>query len=340
MSGRSRDALAAGFAAWFAAREGSRPPPVRVERPQPGLSSDTVLLCVDGSREYVARLPPVGDGLFPDYDLARQHRVQRALGDTPVPVAPPLALETDESWVGAPFLLMPRVAGRTLTTRPSYLTDGWLAETATETQAALVERFVATLAAIHRLDASGLDLGPLSGGGPDLPGMLDFWERYLDWTSAADEAAAIYHDALRWCRANLPPRPPAPGLLWGDPQLVNLVIDEKGGIAAVLDWEMAGLGPAEVDLSWFLVLHEHAADTAGTDLPGWPGRAAVVDRYAALLGRDVADLHWYDVFANLRSGAIVLRIGALMSAAGHPATWTTGVPQHRVLSGLLGAAGG
>jgi aminoglycoside phosphotransferase (APT) family kinase protein len=166
--------------------------------------------------------------------------------------------------------------------------------------------------------------------------MVDFWERYLDWAGAPDEDTEIYRDALKWCRDHLPLEVPAAGLLWGDPQLVNLVIDDAGGIAAVLDWEMAGLGPAEVDLSWFLVLHEHAADTAGAELAGWPGRNALIDAYAAKLGRDVADLHWYDVFANLRSGAIVLRIGAIMAAAGHSAGWTAEVPQHRALARLIG----
>jgi aminoglycoside phosphotransferase (APT) family kinase protein len=125
--------------------------------------------------------------------------------------------------------------------------------------------------------------------------------------------------------------------LWGDPQLTNLVLDDAGEIAAVLDWEMSGLGPAELDLSWFLVLHEHAGETAGTELPGYPGREAIIEWYEAAAGRKVADLHFYDVLANLRSGAIVLRIGAIMATAGHSATWTTQVPQPRHLARLIGA---
>jgi aminoglycoside phosphotransferase (APT) family kinase protein len=336
---RTREVLADGFSRWFAARadpgrDGS--PKVVVERPQPGLSSDTLLLTVDDHDHYVARLPPLGGGLFPDYDLARQHRVQRALADTAIPVASSLALETDESWIGAPFLLMPRIAGHTLATQPPYLTHGWLAEAPKETQAALIDRFLTLLADIHRLDVARHDVGELSGGGPTLLGMLEFWHGYLDWADVSPTGAAIYREALRWCRDNLPEHPPPAGLLWGDPQLVNLVIGDGGGVAAALDWEMASLGPAEIDLSWFLVLHEHAAETAGAELPGWPGRAAVIEAYAAKLGREIADLHWYDVFANLRSGAIVLRIGAIMAAAGHSATWTAEVPQHRALTRLIG----
>jgi aminoglycoside phosphotransferase (APT) family kinase protein len=342
-SRRSRAALAKGLAAWFEERGHDGSPRVEVERPQPGLSSDTILLDVDGE-SYVARLPPLSAGLFPDYDLARQDRVQRAVGAAGIPSAVPIAYETDLSWVGAPFLVMPRIPGRTLTTNPSYLTHGWLAESSAGDQTAMFRRFVNMLGRIHRLDHTELDLGTLSGGGPTLSGVLDYWDRYLDWATEGGnaelvEGAKIYRDALSWCRANLPASPPPAGLLWGDPQLQNLVVDDSGEIAAVLDWEMAGLGVPELDLSWFLVLHEHAAETAGHDLPGFPGRDTIVGWYAEALGREVADLHWYDVLANIRSGAIVLRIGGLLAAAGHPTTWTSQVPQPRHLANLIAVNG-
>lgn len=201
----------------------------------------------------------------------------------------------------------------------------------------MFRRFISMLARIHRLDHTTLDLGEPSGGGPSLTGVLDYWDGYLDWATEDIEGAQIYRDALAWCRANLPDDVPPAGLLWGDPQLQNLVAADDGEIAAVLDWEMSGLGPPELDLSWFLVLHEHAAETAGVDLPGFPGRATIIDWYADALGREVADLHWYDVLANIRTGAIVLRIGALMTAAGHSASWTRQVPQPRHLARLIGA---
>ena len=330
---RSRKALAAGFTAWFEARDGTSPS-VSIERPQPGLSSDTLLLDVDGAG-YVGRLPPQGAGLFPDYDLERQAAVQRAVSATGIPAVPPVAMETDPKWVGSPFLLMPRVAGRTLTTNPSFITHGWLAEASAKAQAAMFRRFIDTLARIHQVDPTGI---PATGGGPDLSGVIDYWERYLDWATDDADGVAIYRRAIAWCRDNHPASPPAPSLLWGDPQLTNLVVDDAGDIAAVLDWEMSGIGPAELDLSWFLVLHEHAAETAGADLPGFPGRDTIIEWYQAAAHREVADLHFYDVLANLRSGAIVLRIGAVMAMAGHPASWTAQVPQPRHLARLIGAA--
>ncbi|HVW81027.1 MAG TPA: AMP-binding protein [Mycobacteriales bacterium] len=327
----SRKQLQPRLADWFAARYAALD--ISIERPQPGLSSDTLIVDADDT-EYVVRLPPQGPGLFPDYDLKRQAAVQRAVHAAGIPSAPVLAIETDEAWVGAPFLVMPRIAGRTLTTHPPYLTHGWLAEASAPAQEAVFRRFVETLARIHRLDPVGI---PATGGGPDLSGIVDYWERYLDWATDDAQAAAIYRQAIAWCRENLPAAPPPPSLLWGDPQLTNLVLDDDGEIAAVLDWEMSGTGPAELDLSWFLVLHEHAAETAGAELGGYPGRETLIGWYEAAAGRDVADLHFYDVLANLRSGAIVLRIGAVMAQAGHPASWTADVPQPRHLARLIGA---
>jgi aminoglycoside phosphotransferase (APT) family kinase protein len=344
-SPRSRAVLADAFQKWFTNWLG-RDATVVVNRPQPGLSSDTLILDVtaaDATKQYVARLPPLSGGLFPDYDLARQARIQQALTATSIPVAEVLAFEADDTSIGQPFLLMPKVPGRILETQPPYLTHGWLAEASPEEQTALVKRFVELLAEINRLDVAALDLGELSGGGPNLAGVLDYWNSYVDWTGAGvskteDEWADVYRSALRWCRDNLPTDVPPAGLIWGDPQLVNLVIAEDQTVEAVLDWEMAGLGPAELDLTWFLVLHEHAVETAGTELPGYPGREQVIEWYAAALGREVADLQWYDVLANIRSGAIVLRIGALMAAAGQSTGWTAHVPQHRWLAGFVETA--
>lgn len=332
---RSRRELAAGFTAWLKDRHGEDVS-VEVTRPQSGLSSETVFVQA-GTRSLVVRLPPVGEPLFPDYDLSRQLRVQTALAPTTVPVAAPVSLETDEQWVGAPFLVMPRIAGRTLTTAPPYPGDGWLHDADPAVQSQVFHDLAGLLARIHLLDPSQLDLGELSGGGPTLTGMLDYWSGYLDWATNDLASARVYRDGLDWLADHLPDTDEV-ALLWGDPQLPNLVYDDDARPVAVLDWEMATLGPPEVDLGWFLALHESAGETAGRTLPGDPGREAFVASYAEALGRPVGDLRWYELFAHVRSGAIVLRIGELMARAGVPSTWTADVPQPRHVRRLLEGA--
>jgi aminoglycoside phosphotransferase (APT) family kinase protein len=338
---RSRTTLAEGLTRWFEAQHPQWTDiSVTVDRPQPGLSSDTLMLAVStasSTEHFVARLPPVGATVFPDYDLARQARVQNEVGARGIAAAPALAHETDESWIGTAFLLMPRVAGHTLTTNPAYVKEGWLADQSAEAQLHVITSFVELMASIHRLPVDALELGMLTGGGPSLTGMLDYWEQFLDWATPDHESTDVYRSALRWCRDRMPADPPPSSLLWGDPQLTNLVLSDDGGIAAALDFEMAGYGPAEVDLAWFLSLHEHGAATAGAELAGYPGRDAIIECYRAALGRPVDDLEWYEVLANIRSGAIVVRIGELMQRGGHSASWTALVPQHRFLAELIGA---
>src|SRR5262249_54378503 len=151
---------------------------------------------------YVVRLPPQGAGLFPDYDLTRQARVQQAVCKAGIPAAPVIAMENDTAWVGSPFLVMPRIAGRTLTTNPPYLTHGWLAEASADEQTAMFRRFIEMLARIHQLDPHAV-ADATTGGGPTLAGVVDYWDRYLDWATSDLEGAAIYRQAIDWCRANL-----------------------------------------------------------------------------------------------------------------------------------------
>jgi aminoglycoside phosphotransferase (APT) family kinase protein len=100
-----------------------------------------------------------------------------------------------------------------------------------------------------------------------------------------------------------------------------VVWDDDFGPAAVLDWEMASVGPAEMDLGWFVALHDVAVRTSGPDLPGFPERDRWLARYARRLGRPVADLGWYEVFALVRSAAVMARMAALLARVGVDEGW-------------------
>jgi aminoglycoside phosphotransferase (APT) family kinase protein len=134
---------------------------------------------------------------------------------------------------------------------------------------------------------------------------------------------AALDGAVAWCRANLPASEPQPSVLWGDVQFGNMVIADDMTIAAVLDFELASIGPAELDVSWFLVLHSMTVASCGGDVPGFPDRADTLARYERLLGRSLHDLRWYEVFAALRSGAIMVRAARLLARMGIDDTWLT-----------------
>jgi len=147
---------------------------------------------------------------------------------------------------------------------------------------------------------------------------------------------SVFTDGLSWCRARLPdPEPPA-SLLWGDVQLGNVMVADDMTIAAVLDFEMSFVGPAELDLAWFLVLHRMTVDRCGGDLPGFLNRAETIRAYEERLGRTVADLLWFEVFAAVRSGAIMVRAARLLSSLGIDDSWLTrGNPTVDLLAELI-----
>jgi aminoglycoside phosphotransferase (APT) family kinase protein len=88
------------------------------------------------------------------------------------------------------------------------------------------------------------------------------------------------------------------------------MIFRDGRCVAVLDWEMATLGNPEQDFAWALFLDRHHSE--GVEAPrleGFPSREATLARYEEKSGLKVEHLHYYEVFAAVRFGIIMMRIG-------------------------------
>jgi aminoglycoside phosphotransferase (APT) family kinase protein len=304
---RDLDALRSGLERWLGR------PVHDVRRPAPGFSCET--LVVDD--EAVIRLPPLGEGIFPVYDLAQQAAVQAAVAGAGVPVAGPARYEPDPSYLGAPFLAMPFAAGPI----PGDFTAGdpWLTGLpADEARAGVWRSFLDLLPAIHRADGS--ELGLRSGLGEELV----WWDRYLGWATDGTPPPVLA-DALAWCAEHRPETEPPGGLLWGDVRLGNVVFDpERRSPRAVLDWDMATVGPAELDLAWFLALEAVQADLSGTAVPGFGSRDEAVARVGAGLGRPLAELGWYEIFALVRASAVSTRIALLFQRAGQRSMFEPG----------------
>ncbi len=146
----------------------------------------------------------------------------------------------------------------------------------------------------------------------------------------------MFSEGLRWCRDRIPDPEPPSSLLWGDVQLGNVLVAGDMSIAAVLDFEMSFIGPAELDLAWFLVLHRMTVDRCGGDLPGFLDTTGTIATYEERLGRTVTDLRWFEVFAALRSGAIMVRAARLLSSLGIDDSWLTrGNPTVDLLAELI-----
>lgn len=305
-----------------------------VRRPAAGLSSDTCFVSAETPAgvqcEFVVRLAPVGDGLFPEYDLLGQVEVQNFLAGVGVPTAAPAQFEADPKWLGSPFMIMPRVAGHVLAR--SYLRKGWIVDASPGFRRDLVLGFVRRLASLHRLPVDGeIDDDPIATA-------FTTGSAFLDWASEGGAPLPFMHAARGWCADHQPRLDGPPSILWGDVQLTNAVFASDGSVAALLDWEMTGIGPPEMDLGWFLALHEMTVEQHGSTLPGIPTRRDIIETYEAGLGRAVGNLQWFEAFALMRSGSIMIRMARILSPQGIDDGWlTTHNPTQRALERVLGS---
>lgn len=304
---RDLDELRAGLSRWLGRDV------VSLERPEPGWSCETLIV----DHELVVRLPPVGDGIFPTYDLAQQAAVQNAAGAAGVPVAGEARYEPDPTWLGSPFVAMPFAGGPI----PSEFTAGdpWLTGLSDDAGRATVWRsFLETVAAINQVPAGGLGLR--AGLGAE----LDYWQRYVDWAADGRPPRALA-DALGWCVTHKPASEPPTSLLWGDVRLGNVVFDpELLSPRAVLDWDMTSAGPAELDLAWFLALETLQSDLSGMTVGGFGSRDDAIAIVETALGRRLDDLTWYEVFALVRASAVSTRIALLFERAGRRSMFNAG----------------
>ena len=284
-----------------------------------GFSNDTLLFDVTyeagGRREtraLVCRVEPTGFAVFPTYDVGLQYRVMDALRTTGVPVPAMFGLERDPALLGAPFFVMERVEGRIPSDNPTYHADGWLKEAPPAEQASVWESGVDVLAAIHRCDPAALGIDFLDAPAPGtdtVQWQLDFWRRYFDWV-AKSRSFPTLEAGWQWLVAHRPAASQERGLCWGDARIGNMIFRD-GRCVAVLDWEMATLGPATMDLGWFLLLDRHHHEATGMPrLVGLPSRAETIARWERGTGRRAQDVAYWEAFAAWRFAVILARIAA------------------------------
>lgn len=322
------DEVRARLETWLAERVGSTGP-VRVtsiRRPESsGMSSISVLLDAewtangrDERAELVARLAPEASSfpVFPDYDLAGQAAVMRAVRErTDLPVPDVRWVEDSPEILGVPFLVMDRVSGRVPVDNPPYVFGGWVVEELDETGRARVRDVsVEVLARVHGTPDPRTALGDAApaAGLDSLRAHVENERAYYEWTRREDGLRIpLLERAFDWIEANWPTELSPDVLCWGDARIGNIMFD---GVepAAVLDWESATLAPPELDLGWFLFFHDMFQEIAEQwDFPGLPDlfpHDAVVARYEELTGSPVRELEFFRTYAALRHGIVMSQI--------------------------------
>ena len=291
-----------------------------------GMSSETLVFDAawseDGEQrrgEYVARVAPSATEfpVFMDYALQDQYDAMRIVGErTDVPVPTVGFSEPTGEVLGTPFFLMDRIEGLVPPDVPPYnWGDTWLADASHDDQRRLQDSTVAAIAGLHAIpDAAGtfafLDRG--GAGATPLERNLAWVRGWYEWAVPDIGASPLAVRVLTWLEANLPTTDDTV-LCWGDSRIGNVLYRDFAP-AGVLDWEMAALGPREMDLSWLVFAHRvFESITAVFEMPGMPHflrEEDVVATYAELTGVTVGDLHWYHLYNAVQWCVVFMRTGA------------------------------
>ncbi|MCV7204154.1 phosphotransferase family protein [Mycolicibacterium peregrinum] len=295
-----------------------------------GMSSETIMLTgrweengEPKEQKWVARVAPTQDDVpvFSSYRLDHQFEVMRQVGElTDVPVPNVRWMDTTGEVLGTPFFLMDRVDGQVPPDVMPYTFGGnWFADAPIERQRELQDSTVAVLAKLHAIPDAAERFGFLSEIDPpgDTPlrrhfGWLKDWYEF----SVPDIGRSpLVERALQWLEDNFPEDVAATDsvLIWGDSRIGNVLYDNFRP-AAVLDWEMATIGPRELDVSWIIFAHMVFQELAGmAGLPGLPDVMREEDvraTYRELTGAELSDLRWFYIYSGVIWCCVFMRTGA------------------------------
>jgi aminoglycoside phosphotransferase (APT) family kinase protein len=327
VSERSVTSLAAALESWLASRIARTvwPTVSGVRVPDTGgLSSRSVLFEASwagagAGRQgaYVARMAPEASALpvFPSYDLPAQFEVISAVAArSGIPLPALRWNEPDGGPLGTPFFVMDQVDGRIPLDNPPYVFTGWLLDATDAQRAALQQASIGVLAQVHAIPDPAAAFGSMRppGGKDSLRWHFEQQQDYYRWALSGDGLRVpIIERSLAWLDEHWPPGRGPEVLCWGDARIGNIIY-QGFEPAAVLDWEMASLGPRELDVGWFVFLHRFFQDIA--DFFGVPGlprflRRSDVERcYRELTGCALRDMDFYLVYAAVRHAIVMARI--------------------------------
>jgi len=329
-SSRSAEDVSARFGGWLRGRMGNDAAPAVTGvsgTTGNGLSSETLLFDVEWRSEdgqvaetFVVRMAPdpADVPVFPSYRLDLQYRtIETVRAASTVPVPPLRFLEQDPRHLGSPFFVMERVAGQVPGDIPPYVFPGsWVADATPAQRQELQDGVVEVLAGLHGIDDPQRRFGFL-GAADGAPG--DALARHVANRRAWYEFAAadlgrcdVIERAFAWLDDHWPADPGPTVLSWGDSRIGNMIFDGFSP-AAVLDWEMAGLGPRELDVAWLIYCHQLFQFTAGSvgfdGLPDLLRSDDVAEAYARRTGHEPRNLPIFELYSAVQLGIVGMRTG-------------------------------
>jgi aminoglycoside phosphotransferase (APT) family kinase protein len=314
---RTAPELMQSLSGWLSARLPGAPP-VEIKdvvEPAQGFSSRTILFTAawqDGAerreRPLVARLQR--DVAVPMLsDVFHQYRVMRAVANaSDVPVPRIDFNETDPAVLGTPFFLMDRIDGRVPSDFPSYHAEGWFAELSASERERSWWNGIIQMERLHRIDWRHFPFLAGAADGPPTAGTYieSFVAHWFAW-AAQGQPYPFVADSLRFLLAHQPPVHQT-GLVWNDARLGNTMFRSDLEIASLLDFEVAALGPPEIDLAHWIYLDDIFSLSFGIPrIDGIPDEADAIAGFERIYGWEMPYFSYYQAVAALKILVLSIR---------------------------------
>ena len=332
-SGRDVSTVPALLSEWLSTvMPGGVKPEVTVESgiDSNGMSSETIILTgrwdEDGKKveeKWVARVAPTEEDVpvFITYRMDHQFEVIRLVEElTDVPVPKVRWIDTTGNVLGAPFFLMNHISGIVPPDVMPYTFGGnWFADAPAEQQRLLQDSTVEVLAKLHSIpnaaDTFGFLAEAVPAGDTPLRRQLNWLKGWYEFAVPDIGRSSLVETALGWLEDNFPTGVAAGEtvLAWGDSRVGNVLYEDFRPVA-VLDWEMATLGPRELDVAWIIFAHMVFQELSG--LAGMPGLPNVMREedvratYEKLTGVELGDLRWFYVYSAVIWCCVFMRTSA------------------------------
>jgi aminoglycoside phosphotransferase (APT) family kinase protein len=272
-----------------------------------GFSNLTYLLKTD-QEAFVLRRPPKGANIKSAHDMGREYRVLTALKPVFHKVPATHIYEKSGEVIGTPFYIMEKVEGIIL--RPGNKS---LQQLGQQYFNQLSKATCQTMAELHDLDTQQTDLSNFGKPEGYVSRQVSGWiERYYKAETASIQTL---NEMAEWLQSNMP-KSQYPAFIHNDFKYDNLVLKEgeEPVVSAVLDWEMATLGDAAMDLGTTLAYWSEKNDHPAlvqfniTIYPGNYTRQEYLDEYQSLRGITIDQPLFYYIYGLFKVATIAQQI--------------------------------
>ena len=297
---------AANVTKWFTDNVPGAAPPLEFTLIAGGRSNLTFRVEDTRGQAWALRRPPVHHVLPTAHDMVREHRLMSSLGPAGIPVPKTIGLCTDERVNERPFYVMEFVEGHIVRTAPE-------AEATYDkaTRRAVGDHMADTLAALHDVHIEAVGLGDLGRHEGYIERQLKRWRGQYEQmqVEGVDHGGLVERVSDELARRV--PKQQRTSVVHGDYRMDNVVLDDRGAVRAILDWEICTLGDPLADLGLLMVYWAEPSDSMAvlglspTTAPGFSTRAQVMERYASSSDLDISGLGYYTAFGYWKLACIL-----------------------------------